>query len=58
MKEGDQVPVTLTVENKDGSRQTIELTAGTSAQCADEDAARRTEHSGSAAIHRRAFRSP
>lgn len=27
VKEGDQVPVTLTVENKDGSRQTIELTA-------------------------------
>lgn len=27
VKEGDQVPLTLTVENKDGSRQTIELTA-------------------------------
>ncbi|MHB1373661.1 MAG: copper chaperone PCu(A)C [Thauera sp.] len=27
VKEGDQVPMTLTVENKDGSRQTIELTA-------------------------------
>ena len=27
VKEGDQVPLTLTVENKDGSRQAIELTA-------------------------------
>lgn len=27
VKEGDQVPLTLTVENMDGSRQTIELTA-------------------------------
>lgn len=27
VKEGDQVPLTLIVENKDGSRQTIELTA-------------------------------
>ncbi len=27
VKEGDQVPLTLTIENKDGSRQTLELTA-------------------------------
>lgn len=27
VKEGDQVPLTLTVENKDGSRQTLEVTA-------------------------------
>jgi copper(I)-binding protein len=27
VKEGDQVPLTLVIENKDGSRQTLELTA-------------------------------
>lgn len=27
VKEGDQVPLTLTIENKDGSRHNIELTA-------------------------------
>ena len=27
VKEGDQVPLTLTIENKDGSRRTLELTA-------------------------------
>ena len=27
VKEGDQVPLTLVIQNKDGSRQTLELTA-------------------------------
>ena len=27
VKEGDAVPLTLVVENKDGSRQTLEVTA-------------------------------
>lgn len=27
VKEGDEVPLTLTIENKDGSRRTLELTA-------------------------------
>ncbi len=36
VKVGDEVPLTLTIENKDGSRATVELrAAGTCAQRAD-----------------------